>query len=287
LEVYGMNNNHVLSVAPAMYSFSIAKPFWLRWWFILLEVFSSAAIVFWFLRIRIKSIRKKEEEKAKFNTMILESQMTALRSQMNPHFIFNSINSIQNYILKENTEQAYNYLAKFSKLIRMVLNNSKENMLTLEQELSTLSLYVQLEQMRFDDAFDFSVDIAEEIDPRNYMLPGMLLQPFVENAIWHGIMPLEGKRQGKVIIKITSDPQSMFISIEDNGIGRGQSIQFHRPSTHKSIGMLLSENRLTILNASNSNKKYSFHVEDLLDANKLPIGTKVIITIPILVQDEN
>jgi ligand-binding sensor domain-containing protein len=287
LEVYGLNNNQVRSVAPAIYSFFIAKPFWLRWWFILLEIFFGAGIMFCFLAIRLKGIRKKEEEKTKFNTMILESQMTALRSQMNPHFIFNSINSIQNYILKENTHQAYSYLAKFSKLIRMVLSNSKENMLTLEQELSTLSLYVELEQLRFDDAFDFSIDIDKGIDPRNCILPGMLLQPFVENAIWHGIMPLEGKRLGKVMINIQSDAKSIFISIEDNGIGRTQSMLFNKPATHKSIGMLLSENRLAILNSADNNKRYGFHVEDLHDANNLPIGTKIIITIPILVQDEN
>lgn len=287
LEVYGLNNNNILSIAPAIYCFSIAKPFWLRWWFILLEVISGAGIVFCFIGIRLNRIRRKETEKTKFNSMILESQMTALRSQMNPHFIFNSINSIQNYILKENTQQAYNYLAKFSKLIRMVLNNSKENMNTLEQELLTLSLYVELEQLRFDDAFHFTIDIDEEVDPRNCMLPGMLLQPFVENAIWHGIMPLEGKKKGEIIIKITADDQTLLISIEDNGVGREQSGLFNKNPTHKSIGMLLCENRLAILNSSSDNKKYSFHVEDLQNTDKSAAGTKVIMTIPILVQDEN
>jgi uncharacterized membrane-anchored protein YhcB (DUF1043 family) len=287
LEVYGMNNNQVLSIAPAIYHFSIAKPFWLRWWFILLEVLTGAAIAFCFFRIRLNSIRKKDEEKTKFNMMILESQMTALRSQMNPHFIFNSINSIQNYILKENTQQAYDYLAKFSKLIRMVLGNSKENMLTLEQELSTLTLYVDLEQLRFDNAFHFTIFIDKKVEPRNFMLPGMLLQPFIENAIWHGIMPLKGKRQGEISIKVTADSDSMFISIEDNGVGREQSAAFNKNSTHKSIGMHLCENRLSILNSNTNNKKYSFIVEDLYDIKKMPAGTKVTITTPIIVQDED
>jgi hypothetical protein len=287
LEVYGVNNNQVRSIAPAVYHFSIAKPFWLRWWFILLEILTSAGVLLCFFQIRLNRIRKKDEEKTKFNMLILESQMTALRSQMNPHFIFNSINSIQNYILKENTQQAYDYLAKFSKLIRMVLGNSKENMLTLEQELSTLSLYVDLEQLRFDNAFHFTIFIDKKVDPRNYMLPGMLLQPFVENAIWHGIMPLKGKRQGEITINITTDSDSMFICIEDNGVGREQSASFNKNSTHKSIGMQLCENRLSILNSTTNNKKYSFIVEDLLDIEKMPAGTKVIITTPIIVQDED
>jgi len=287
LEVWGLNNNKVLSTTPAIYNFSIAKPFWLKWWFILAEVMAGAAIVFLFIRIRLKDIRKKEEEKTKLNRMIAESQMTALRSQMNPHFIFNAINSIQNYILKQNTQQAYDYLTKFSKLIRMVLNNSKENMITIEQELATLSLYIEMEQLRFDKSFDFEINFDKKIDLENCLIPGMLLQPFVENAIWHGIMPLEGIKQGKITLNVRSDAESLSISIEDNGIGREKSKLINKSATHRSIGMMLSQNRMTILNQARKDKVYNILIEDLYNDKKQPAGTKIIVTIPTLIQDEN
>jgi len=287
LEVWGLNNNKVLSATPAIFNFSIAKPFWLKWWFILAEVVAGAAIVFLFIRIRLKDIRKKEEEKTRLNRMIAESQMTALRSQMNPHFIFNAINSIQNYILKQNTQQAYDYLTKFSKLIRMVLSNSKENMITIEQELATLSLYVEIEQLRFDKSFDFEINFDKKVDLENCLIPGMLLQPFVENAIWHGIMPLEGIKQGKITLNVRSDAESLSISIEDNGIGREKSKLINKSATHRSIGMMLSQNRMTILNQARKDKIYNILIEDLYNDKKQPAGTKIIITIPILIQDEN
>ncbi len=284
LEVIGLNSNNVRSLKPALYSFSIAKPFWLRGWFILLEMGIGAGLVLYFFRLRVQAVQKKEGEKTKINRMIAESQMTALRAQMNPHFIFNAINSIQNYILKEDTQEAYDYLAKFSKLIRMVLSNSLENLLTIEQELIALKLYVELEQLRFDEAFDFSVEMEQ--DTEDCLIPGMLLQPFVENAIWHGLIPLEGKRKGKVSIEIISDSNYLFISIKDNGVGIDRTKQVKKQGTHKSMGMMLSQNRLTILNQSATDKKYNILVEDVYNENKLNAGTKVTLIVPIIFQDE-
>ena len=230
--------------------------------------------------------QKAEVERVK-NALIAEYQMTALRSQMNPHFIFNAINSIQNYILKEDSRHAYDYLVKFSKLIRMVLTNSNNNMLSLDQELATLSLYVEMEQLRFENAFDFSIKMDEKMDASNFLIPGMLLQPFIENSIWHGIMPLNNVRKGEIIIKITMQNSHLKIIIEDNGIGREKSKQIKKSATHKSVGILLSKNRLEILNKGESKQDHRMEVEDMYDENNLSTGTRITISTLISQIDEN
>lgn len=287
LEVFGLNNNNVPSKEPAIFKFSISKPYWQRWWFILSEILAGSVIIIGIIRMRVHTILKAEEEKTKLTTLIAESQMTALRAQMNPHFIFNSINSIQNYILKQDTQQAYDYLAKFSKLIRLVLNNSKENMLSLEQELTTLSLYVELEQLRFDSSFDFSIDQDKVTEPGNTLIPGMLLQPFIENSIWHGIMPLEGSRRGWIKITIRSEINKLFITIEDNGAGRAKSQELGKLTTRKSVGMALTQNRISLMNQPGNDVKFNLEVEDLYDEYKQPSGTKIKITLPLILHDEN
>ena len=130
---------------------------------------------------------------------------------MNPHFIFNAINSVQSYILKKKEKEAYSYLAKFSKLIRTVLNNSQEKTLSLRSELETIELYVELEKMRFTNSFDFELDVSENVDIENIQVPTMLIQPYVENAIWHGLMNLEDERKG--LLKIDISINDAFLKV--------------------------------------------------------------------------
>jgi len=274
LLVTGINNNGILSET-IQYSFSINKPFWLTWWFIALEIIFVLLIMVLVIRWRIKFINKREQEKTRLNKELAEYQMRALRSQMNPHFIFNAINSIQEYILKKNHHEAYSYLTKFSHLIRQVLNNANENSISLGRELETLKLYVELEKLRFENSFIFDLEIDEAIDIDNIIIPSMLIQPFVENAIWHGIMPLQNVRKGIIKVHVRKNNTGAYIIIEDNGIGRKKSADIKKTPGHKSLGMQLTKQRLDVLSKQLETDTAQMAVSDLMDENSEPCGTRI------------
>ncbi len=173
----------------------IETPFWKTWWFYVL----IAAIVFAgflvFYRYRLGLIRRQESLKTSYNNMINQLEMKALRAQMNPHFLFNSLNSIRYYILKEEFANASDYITKFSKLLRLILHNSRQNMITLKEEIETLRIYIEFEQMRFSKNFSYEENIGTNVNFNSIMIQPMTLQPFVENAIWHGLMPKENDRR--------------------------------------------------------------------------------------------
>ncbi len=288
LSVYAINNSKRLSKTPFVISFVIIKPFWATTWFILLCIALISLIIYLIVRIIIKRIRSKEEEKTKINKLIAEHQLSALQAQMNPHFIFNAINSIQGYILKKNEQQAYDYLAKFSKLIRMVLNHSLEKILPLKQELEMLNLYVELEQLRFEKSFDFELIVDKNISQYETQVPSMLIQPYVENAIWHGLMNLptgqaglEKNKKGKLKVEIKLLNNLLNIIIEDNGVGRALSSTFKKESNHQSVGMKLTEKRLVMINKLQEYEGAKVIVIDLYDELKNASGTRVEISIPI------
>lgn len=195
---------------------------------------------------------------------------------MNPHFIFNSINSIQNYILQKKELDAYSYLAKFSKLIRMVLSNSTKNQIALHDEIDLLKTYVEIEQLRFENAFDFVLEIEDEINEQEYVIPPMLIQPYVENAIWHGIMNMEKDQKGKLSVSFALEGDGLKITIEDNGIGRKQS-QNYKKDTHHPLGMNLTEQRLSALHEFSDNAHITIVIKDLYDSNEKACGTRVIL----------
>ncbi len=206
--------------------------------------------------------------------------MQALRAQMNPHFIFNCLNSINRFILKNNTETASDYLTKFSRLIRMVLNNSQQNLITLREELDCLELYIQLEQLRFNNFFRYKIKCADDVDAEYITIPPLLLQPFVENAIWHGLMHKEG-RQGMLSVDITQEKEILCCKITDNGIGRAKVsvLKNEVREKRKSIGLKLTEERIKMFN--NGNGKATLEFVDLEDMNCNPAGTTAIIKIPV------
>ncbi|WP_412476415.1 tetratricopeptide repeat-containing sensor histidine kinase [Flavobacterium sp. TBRC 19031] len=208
------------------------------------------------------------------NSNLLKQKM--LLSQMNPHFIFNAINSIQNYILQKKELDAYSYLAKFSKLIRMVLSNSTKNYIALHEEIDLLKTYVEIEQLRFENTFDFILEIDNQINEQEYIIPPMLIQPYVENAIWHGIMNLEKNQKGKLTLSFKSDKNGLVITVEDNGIGRKQT-QDYKPKTHQPLGMNLTEQRLTALQELSKNEHINIVITDLYDTDEKACGTKVTI----------
>ena len=175
----------------------------------------------------------------------LELEMVALRSQMNPHFLFNSLNSIKHYIIKNETELAAKYLTKFSRLVRLILENSNKDLISLTEELEALSIYLELEQLRFKDKFEFEINM--DVNADFIQVPPLVIQPFVENAIWHGIMHLDGI--GKVKIDLSEDDQAVKIKIWDNGVGRKRSGELKKDATHKkSMGMDITHKRLSALN---------------------------------------
>lgn len=210
-----------------------------------------------------------------------EVEMQALRAQMNPHFIFNCLNSINRYIVKSDQQTASLYLTKFAKLIRLILDNSNSHKVVLSNELEALKIYIDMEALRFDKKFTFHISVAENITPETIDVPPLIIQPYVENAIWHGL--LHKDCGGHLAINI-SMPQPCILQcvIQDDGIGRQKANALKSKSavTNKSLGMKLTEERLALLNkhaASNA----SIEIIDLFSEEEAPAGTKVIITIPL------
>jgi len=227
-----------------------------------------------------------EEQKLKqvqtaFEKKIAETEMTALRAQMNPHFIFNCLNSIKLYTLENDSQTASDYLSMFSQLIRLVLENSRSEKVTLEKEMETLQLYINLEAMRFKDKVKYQIHIAPDIDQQYIKLPPLLIQPYVENAIWHGLM--HKKEGGNIVIDITQTTDYfLLVEIKDDGIGREQAAAYKSKSAtkQKSFGLKMTSERLEMINQVYGIKA-DVQVEDLKDEMKNAKGTKVIIKIPV------
>jgi hypothetical protein len=226
-----------------------------------------------------KRKRDKEQLTTDFKKQLAQAETKALRAQMNPHFIFNSLNSINSFVMDQKHEIASEYLIKFSKLIRLILDNSRSETISIEKELETLKLYVLLESARFDNKFKCVYQIAEDINTNSIMIPPMLLQPFVENAIWHGLMQKEG--EGSIILEIKKqDKEFLNISITDDGIGREKAAELKSKSaTHKSHGLKVTSQRIEMMSKLNS-KGAQVNIIDLKDEQGCAIGTKVELIIP-------
>lgn len=277
LHLKGMNNEGI-ETKEKIVNITIL-PFWYETLlFKLLVAAAIAALAFYLARTRIKNIRKESGLKQK----ISETEMKALRSQMNPHFIFNCLNSIELYTAQNNSEAATYYLSRFSKLIRLVLDNSKSDSITLEQELETLNLYLQMEKMRFKDKLQYSVVVDENVEPDYVEIPPMLVQPYVENAIWHGIMHKPGGGNININVTLEEEKQLLTVVVTDDGIGRKKAAELKSKSatSHKSCGMKITHDRMSMLNQVYKTNTDVF-VEDLFDNNNKPSGTKVTIQIPV------
>lgn len=281
LLVYAINSSNIKSEQPVIIKFEILKPFWETSWFIITCVLLAGCLIFLLVRIIVKRIRHKEEEKTEINKLIAESQLTALQAQMNPHFIFNAINSIQRYILQNNQQEAYDYLAKFSRLIRLVLNNSQEKVLSLKQELDIICLYVELEQLRFDSKFEFTISKTDGVNEDVLNVPCLLIQPYVENAIWHGLMNLDKNKKGKLSIDLILQGELLKITIEDNGVGRELAKSYKAENGEKAMGMKLTEQRLQMINKLQDYENAKVLISDLHDEAGEATGTRVEILLPI------
>lgn len=250
--VYAINFDGNISHNPAVISFVIKSPFWETWWFVTLSIGFVALIIYLLYQRRVHVIQKQESEKTEFYKQISESELKALRAQMNPHFLFNAINSIQSFVLKNDSKSAQKYLTKFARLIRSVLENSKYETIPLSKEIETLSLYIELECLRSSFSFDHEIVVRDNIHVEKMHIPPMVLQTYVENAIIHGLTPLV-ERKGELKLEFVFENSVLKCIIEDNGIGRKKSAEINakKRSGHKSMGLDVTNERLDILNKNN------------------------------------
>jgi Histidine kinase/Tetratricopeptide repeat len=219
---------------------------------------------------------ESQKNSIKFRQQATELEMQALRAQMNPHFIFNCLSSINRFILINKTEEASDYLTKFSRLIRMALHNSEKPLISLDHELEALRLYLDLERLRFKNAFDYSISFVNAIDTNGVYIPPMLIQPFVENAIWHGLMHKKGP--GNLDIQFCAVEKSLTCTIIDNGIGRNMAAAYSSRSAekNKSMGVEITASRLALLSQS-TNETAVFNIEDMFDEQGKGCGTRVVL----------
>lgn len=232
-----------------------------------------------FINQQLVAAKNEEIKTARFKQQLSELEMKALRAQMNPHFIFNCMNSINRMILSDDGGNASRYLTKFSKLIRLMLENSEKTTVTLQNELAMLETYIQLEALRFKGKISYRISVDDDIDQENIQVPSMVLQPFIENAIWHGLMHKDG--DGLINISISENNDLLRCVIEDNGVGREKALELQEKTVmkHQSMGLQITEERLRLLNSRELQDLIS--ITDLKDSVNRALGTRVDISIPL------
>ena len=270
LRIRSRNNFGISSESPLIIRFTIEPYFTNTWWFRTLIGLCIAALIVAMMRWRVNTLA----ERNRLDLQVAEWQLKALQSQMNPHFLFNSLNSVQNYLLTNRGIEGAKYLSKFSKLVRRIMENSNHQLLRFEQIIDTLQMYVEIESFRFNHEFSYCFDIEENELLHDVLLPPMLLQPYVENAIWHGLMPKEGSK--KLLIKARIEQNHIVCTIEDNGVGRAFA---PRKEGHISRGQEMTKGIIDSFRRKESATNIDFI--DLVDSENNPAGTRVKVIIPI------
>ena len=227
-----------------------------------------------------KERAEQKQREAEFERKVSDAALNSLRSQMNPHFIFNCLNSIKLYAVDNNADSATEYLGKFSRLMRLVLENSKSDLISLTQEIETLQLYMDMEAMRFKEKMRYEINVAKNVDMDYIEIPPMLIQPYVENAIWHGLMSKEDG--GKITLSFNCQDNNLEIIVTDNGVGRARAAELKSKSAmaHKSFGMSITHQRIELINQM-YNTNMSVMVNDLYDGEGNATGTEIRIDIPV------
>lgn len=272
--VKASNNDGVWNEVGKSIKITVTPPYWQTWWFIALMILLLVLIVWWILNLRTRSVAKNYEHQ------LVELELKALRSQMNPHFIFNSLNSIQYFVLNKEPDTAYKYLTKFSQLMRMILQYSRVKFITLKDECEWLRTYLDLEKVRMDNDLDYQIDVHSYLVEDKVLIPSMMVQPYVENAIIHGLFNKEKDRKLKVSFK--AKDETLICTIEDNGIGREKAAELNKKKVnkHKSHGMKVTQDRIQALSKNNTVTP-ELTVIDLVDENGEPSGTKVMVSLPL------
>lgn len=264
-------------------TFTIQKPWWQKWWFYLIVIFVFLLIVISIYLWRTNDLIKKNKlatEKMELENALNRSVLTAIKSQMNPHFFHNALNTIQSFIYSNDKKNASTFLNKFSKLTRMILEMSEKDKVTLSEEIASILLYLEIERVRFNDDFEFKIEIQNHIDQEMIKIPSMILQPYIENAIKHGLLHKTGLK--KLQIEFKQEEKYLVITIDDNGIGRKRSLELNKikRDKHQSFSSDANETRLNLLNRGN-HRKVLVEYADKYDNHKNPEGTLVTISIPL------
>ncbi len=277
------------------FNISITPPLWRTWWFITLSIISMSLLVYYIVQRRLASIQEShqikeqvlnlenqnleaQKKQAIYERELLDIKNQALRLHMNPHFIFNAINSIQGFYASGEIDIARSYIGKFSTLLRMILDQSKKEFIGIEEEIKTITYYLDLNQLRFDNKFNYEIDVDESLIANKEEVAPMLLQPFIENAILHGIAPL--KNVGKIIVRMFDRGKYIRCEIEDNGVGRDFSYQMNKDRVYKSTGIQVTQKRIDLLNSIHEGSTIEkCSIVDLYDELGKPSGTKVIFNI--------
>jgi ligand-binding sensor domain-containing protein len=288
LIIQASNSGNNFTGMQKILSIHVSPAFWNTTWFRVLLAVCVISLIYMIIRwqlqqkFRIQLERsEKERQVTELKQKASELEMHALRAQMNPHFIFNSLNSINRFILQNDKSQASRYLTKFSRLIRLILQNSQTPLTTLEGELESLELYLSLEALRFNHHFAYKISVANDVDVLMLRMPPLILQPYVENAIWHGLMHKDQK--GQLDIDISRENRQLYFKITDNGVGRenARSLSSKSATKYKSMGHSITASRIAHLQKI-QNVECTVTINDLVDGNGTAAGTEVIIKIPVL-----
>jgi LytS/YehU family sensor histidine kinase len=255
------------------FQFTISPPFWDRWWFRLVIIIIASFVIISIFRLRVRNITRD----AFMEHQLRESEMKALKAQMNPHFIYNALNSIQALVATGKNDESIHYIGSFSRLLRQVLNHSENNLIRLDEELETIRLFIQLETLRLDMKLKYEKIIPPDMVAEFEKVPPLILQPFVENALWHGLSRKEGEKAFK--IEISRKDGWLYFDIKDNGIGREKAETWKNSSVdiHNSKGLNITLKRLIDFNEDSSVSPIVFI--DLYDEYNQPAGAQVIIKI--------
>jgi ligand-binding sensor domain-containing protein len=280
LQIIATNKFGVQSKQAAI-KFKVEKLLWERLWFRLTALLAIAALLFLAFNFRLRRIRMKENERAETTQKIAELEQMALRSQMNPHFIFNCMNSIQQYVIYQDVLGANDFITKFSFLIRQTLNFSTRSTISLDEEISYITTYLELEKKRFENKFIYEIVVPDNVDRYRCHIPPMILQPYIENAIRHGI-GLRPDNKGKITISMEFREGFLLCTVEDNGVGRKKAARYKSVNSiaYQSVGMTLVAKRVEMLNKINSSPVI-INIEDLEDSSGEGSGTRIVLRFPL------
>jgi sensor histidine kinase YesM/ligand-binding sensor domain-containing protein len=265
-------------------TFTIAKPFYFEWWFLLLAIAIPILLIGLILKRSISKIKKREAEKTANFNKLAEAELKTLRAQMNPHFMFNTLNAVQELVLNGNDELSRIYFADFAKMMRMILHNSTEKFISLEKEIEFLELYLKFEKIRFQDKFKVIFTLDPALETFNIRIPGMIIQPIIENAINHGLLH---RKEGGILEIILQEIQEngnnkLVCCVKDNGIGlkNTSTLNSNKEEGHRSISSLITKERIELLNMIYGAGKYALTINEIEDSGSYK-GTKVELKIEI------
>jgi LytS/YehU family sensor histidine kinase len=264
------------------YAFTIEKLLYEKTGFRITMALLFLAITGFIVWLIIRRIRKREQEKTAVNKRINELEQLSRKAQMNPHFIFNSLNSIQQYVMDTDVAGANKFISGFSRLIRQTLDFSSKPEISLEEELDYLTNYLEIERTRLEDAFKWVVQVDKAVAPADYYIPPMILQPFVENSVRHGLR-FRRDKNGVVTITVKRVNDHLVCILEDNGVGRKAAMQYKSisPINYQSKGLSLTADRITMFNQEHE-QKITMQIDDLEDDEQQALGTRVTINFPVL-----